>query len=240
MGESIIYIVLIGSVVSLIGTMTGASLGVIVKRPSNKLLGAIIGFAGGLMLSVVVFDLIPEALTKWSFIGTITFCILGIMTISIIDNKIVINNMDKHMKVAFMTALGLMIHNFPEGIIMGCGFAAGGTLGIKMSIIIAIHDIPEGIAVSAPLIASKVKVPKILLYTFITAFPTAIGTWLGAYIANISVSVLGACLSFASGIMLYVVCGEMIPESSKLWEGITSTIGVLGGIMLGLIMVRIL
>lgn len=240
MGESIIRIVLIGSIVSLIGTMTGAFLGLIVKRPSNKLLGTIIGFAGGLMLSVVVFDLIPEALIKWNFIGTIVFCVLGIVVISIVDNKIAINNMDKHVKVAFMTAIGLMIHNFPEGIIMGCGFAAGGSLGIKMSIIIAIHDIPEGIAVSAPLIASRVKVSKILLYTFITAFPTAIGTCIGAYIANISVNVLGACLSFASGIMLYVVCGEMIPESSKLWEGVTSTIGVLSGIMVGLVMIRLI
>lgn len=235
-----IRIVLIGSVVSLIGTMTGALLGVIVKRPSNKLLGGIIGFAGGLMLAVVVFDLIPEALTKWNFVGTLVFCILGIIIIAIIDNKININSMDKHVKVAFMAALGLMIHNFPEGIIMGCGFAAGGTLGIKMSIIIAIHDIPEGIAVSAPLIASRVRISKILFYTFITAFPTAIGTWIGAYIANISVNVLGACLSFASGIMLYVVCGEMIPESSKLWDGVTSTIGVLSGIMIGLFMVRML
>ena len=45
---------------------------------------------------------------------------------------------------------------------------------------------------------------------------------------------LGACLSFASGIMLYVVCGEMIPESSKLWDGVTSTIGILSGIIVGL------
>ena len=240
MSESIIYIVLIGGIVSLIGTMTGAFLGVIIRKPSNKLLGMIIGFAGGLMLSVVVFDLIPEALEKWNFIGTVIFCVLGIIVVSMVDNKMTINSMDKHLKVAFMTALGLMIHNFPEGIIMGCGFAAGGALGIKMSIIIAIHDIPEGIAVAAPLIASKVKVAKILLYTFVTAFPTAIGTFIGAYIAGISVNVLGACLSFASGIMLYVVCGEMIPESSKLWDGITSTIGVLSGIIVGLIMVRIL
>jgi ZIP family zinc transporter len=109
-----------------------------------------------------------------------------------------------------------------------------------MAIIIAIHDIPEGIAVSAPLMASKVKVCKILFYAFITAFPTAIGTWVGAYIANISMNVLAACLSFASGIMLYVVCGEMIPESSKLWDGVTSTIGVLTGIIIGLIVVKLL
>lgn len=237
---NMIIIVVIGSIVSLIGTMLGASLGVIVKNPSKRLLGGIIGFAGGLMLSVVVFDLIPEAITKWNFIGTILLCIIGIVIIAIMDNKINLGYENKHVKVAFMAALGLMIHNFPEGIIMGCGFAAGGTLGIKMALIIAIHDIPEGIAVSAPLMASKVKISKILFYAFITAFPTAIGTWIGAYIANISVNVLGACLSFASGIMLYVVCGEMIPESSKLWEGITSTIGVLSGVIMGLVMVKIL
>lgn len=235
-----IGIVVIGSTVSLVGTMIGASLGVIVKKPSNKLLGSIIGFAGGLMLAVVVFDLIPEALNEWSFGGNLFFCLMGIIVIAIIDNKINIDTLNQHVKVAFMAALGLMIHNFPEGVIMGCGFAAGGTLGIKMSLIIAIHDIPEGIAVSAPLMASRVRVSKILLYAFITAFPTALGTWLGAYIANISQNILGACLSFASGIMLYVVCGEMIPESSRLWEGVTSTIGVLSGIIIGLTMVKLI
>ncbi len=238
--ENMVYIVIIGSAVSLIGTMLGACLGVIVKKPSNRMLGTMIGFAGGLMLSVVVFDLIPEALNKWSFIGTLVFCIMGIMVIAFIDSKINLDNMSGHTKVAFMAAVGLMIHNFPEGVIMGCGFAAGGTLGIKMSLIIAVHDIPEGIAVAAPLVASRIKISKILFYAFVTAFPTAIGTWIGAYIANISMNILGACLSFASGIMLYVVCGEMIPESSKLWKGITSTIGILSGILLGLVMVKIL
>ncbi|APM41013.1 ZIP family metal transporter [Clostridium kluyveri] len=234
------YIVIIGSIVSLLGTMIGASLGAAVKNPSNKLLGFIIGFAGGVMLSVVVFDLIPEATSKWSLSYTILFVILGVIIIAIVDDKININNSNRHIRTAFMASLGLMLHNFPEGIIVGCGFAAGSTLGIKMSIIITIHDIPEGIAVAAPLVASKVKNSKILFYAFITAFPTAIGTFTGAYIANISPDVLGMCLSIASGIMLYVICGEMIPESSKLWEGITSTLGTLSGIILGLVIVQIL
>lgn len=242
--SNIYIIVALGSVVSLIGTMLGASLGIIVKKPSNKLLGTIIGFAGGLMLSIVVFDLIPEAMTSWSFVGTLVFCILGILTILAIDTKINLSNssfgQNKHLKVAFMASLGLMLHNLPEGVIMGCGFLAGQSLGFKMSLIIAIHDIPEGIAVSAPLMASNVKVRKILFYAFLTAFPTAIGTWIGAYIGSISENILGACLAFASGIMMYVVCGEMIPESSKLWDGITSTIGILTGIMLGLIMTKML
>ncbi|MFL0195561.1 ZIP family metal transporter [Clostridium sp. WILCCON 0269] len=220
--------------------MIGASLGVVVKKPSNRFLGFIIGFAGGVMLSVVVFDLIPEAISKWSFSSTIIFAILGAIIIAAVDDKININSSNRHIKAAFMASLALMLHNFPEGIIVGCGFAAGSTLGIKMSIIITIHDIPEGIAVAAPLVASNVKISKILFYAFITAFPTAIGTFTGAYIANISPNILGICLSMASGIMLYVICGEMIPESSKLWEGITSTLGTLSGIIIGLIIVQIL
>lgn len=238
--RNILLIIIFGSLISLIGTMTGASLGVIVKRPSQRLLGAVIGFAGGLMLSIVMFDLIPEALEKGSFKSMLFFCFCGILTIIVIDNRIGIDNTDKNLKVAAAAAIALMIHNFPEGVIMGCGFAAGSTLGIKMSLVIAIHDIPEGIAVAAPLMASRVRTSKILWYAFITAFPTAIGTFLGAYIGGISPKVLCASLSFASGIMLYVVCGEMIPESSRLWDGITSTIGTLSGVLLGLIMTNMI
>ncbi|OFI06197.1 zinc transporter ZupT [Clostridium acetireducens DSM 10703] len=240
MNNYIIYITLLGSVISLIGTMLGASLGVIIKNPSNKLLGTIVGFAAGLMLSIVMFDLIPESLNNWNFLGTILFCVLGIIIIAFIDSKLKPKIQDNNIKMAVITAAALMIHNFPEGIIMGCGFAAGSILGIKMAIVITIHDIPEGIAVSAPLMASKVNISKILVYSFLTALPTAIGTFVGVFIGGISKNILEACISFASGIMLYVVCGEMIPESSKLWKGISSTIGTLLGIILGMLITHIL
>ena len=235
-------IIFLGSAVSLFGTMLGASLGVLIQKPSNKLLGAIIGFAGGVMMAVVVFDLIPEALEGWSFWGTIVFCIIGILTVMLMDNVFDLDKYfgNRHLKAAAITALGLMMHNFPEGLIMGCGFMSGTGLGIKMSLVIAIHDVPEGIAVSAPLMVSKVKVSKILLYSAFTALPTALGVGIGAYIGGISKNVLGGCLAFTSGVMLYVVCREMLPESSKLWDGVTSTIGILAGILGGLIITTVL
>lgn len=242
MQENIIFVIVFGTIVSLIGTMVGACLGVIIKKPSKRFLSTIIGFSGGLMLSVVVFELIPESMAKWSFWGTVIFCILGIFVALILDNFLVKDNLidNSHVKVAFMTALGLMVHNLPEGVIMGCGFLAAEGLGIKMSIIISIHDIPEGIAVTAPLMAAESKILKNLLYAFIAAFPTALGVWIGIYIGSISHNILGICLSFASGIMLYVVCGEMLPESSKLWYGIAGTIGILAGIMLGMIITNVI
>ena len=234
------YVLIMGGLVSILGTMIGAVLGTSIRNPSNKLIGCLIGFAGGLMLSVVVFELIPQSITSWSFLGTIMFCVIGVLITSLMDVKTSGNFTDSKKKVAFLVAAGLMFHNFPEGIIMGCGFAAGGALGIKMAVIICIHDIPEGIAVAAPLMAYKEKKSKILLYSLLTALPTAAGTYIGIIAGNVSQNILGICVSVASGIMLYVVCGEMMPESRKLSESISTTMGTIVGIILGLIITNVL
>ncbi|HCW04005.1 MAG TPA: ZIP family metal transporter [Clostridium sp.] len=240
--KNVIVVVLLPSVISLIGTMVGASVGVFLKNPSKRLMSIILGFAAGVMLSIVVFDLIPESIETRSFSETIIFLIIGILIIMTLDNLIQGKNKEgsPHYKLAFLTALGLMLHNFPEGIIMGCSFMAGKTLGLKMSIIIAIHDIPEGMAVSAPLMLSRVKVSKILTYVFITALPTALGAWLGIFLGSVSENVLGSCLALASGIMLYISCGELLPESNNQWNGIAGTVGMLAGVILGLLMIKLI
>ena len=165
MKSRIVLIVMFSGVIALIGTMIGAFLGVTMSNPSKKALGNIIGFASGLMLSIVVFELIPEATSKTGFFRTLLFLILGIIIVVIIDT---ISNFSsninfRYTKVAFMVAMGIMIHNFPEGLIMGFGFVNGESLGLKMSVIIAIHDVPEGLAVAAPLMLLGAKNKKILL-----------------------------------------------------------------------------
>ena len=228
-------IIFLCSLVSMIGTIIGATLAMFIKNPTKNVISAIMGFAGGLMFSVVIFDLMPSALTKISIKQGFVFCFIGIiitMFLEIFISKIVKNN--TYMKMAVITSLGLMIHNIPEGIIMGCGFVAGEYLGIKMSIIIALHDIPEGLAVVSPLVAAGEKNSKIFMYAFITAMPTALGAVLGIYLGGVSESFLGRSLAFASGVMIYVVFLELIPESKKLGNGKVSMISILIGVFIGL------
>lgn len=236
-----IFILMFISVISLLGTLIGSSIGLLISKPSNRLLGALLGFSGGLMLAIVVFDLIPECTEKWNFMSTLSTIIFGIIIIAfsdrILNKKNIFSN--KHMQVAVITAAGLMLHNFPEGIIMGCGFFLGGTLGTRMCILIAVHDIPEGVAVAAPMVASKIDPLKIFVYTAITAIPTAFGAAIGIFIGGISASVLGISLGLASGIMLYVVCGKMLPEAIKLWYGLSTTLSILAGFLIGLVMCSI-
>lgn len=242
LNNNIVLIIIFSGIVALIGTMLGAVLGVAMNKPSRRFLGNIIGFASGLMLSIVVFELIPEATEKTGLLGTIFFLIMGIIIVVMIDriSNLSGNSNSQYTKVAFMVAIGIMLHNFPEGLIMGFGFVNGENLGIKMSLMIAIHDVPEGLAVAAPLMLSGTRSGKILFYAFLTALPTAIGAWIGIYIGSISVNILGSALAFASGVMLYVIYGEMLPQSKKLWPGITNTLGILFGIIVGLIMTNVL
>ena len=242
MQNSIVIIIIFSGVMALIGTMIGAFLGVVINRPSKKFLGNILGFASGLMLSIVVFELIPDATEKTGIFGTLLFLILGIIIVVIIDKMSNLSSKvnSQYAKVAFMVAVGMMIHNFPEGLIMGFGFVNGDSLGLKMSLIIAIHDVPEGLAVAAPMMLSGIRGRKILFYAFLTALPTAIGAWIGIYIGSISIEILGGALAFASGVMLYVVYGEMIPQSRKLWPGTTSTLGILLGMIVGLFMTSVI
>lgn len=235
---NLFWIILLSSLISLIGTMLGASIGTFVKNPSKRFISSIMAFAGGLMLSVVVFDLIPEAVEHAGFWYSLIFYLVGMAIIYLIE-KVTSGN-DAYSKMAFVTALGLMIHNFPEGVIMGCSILASKNLGIKMSIIIALHDVPEGLAVTVPLIASNKGLGRIFLYVFITALPTAFGAALGVLIGNVSELFLGICLSLASGIMLYVVFGELLPKSNDLYSGIGNTISVLFGVTIGLILVNLM
>lgn len=85
MNSRIILIIVFSGVVALIGTMFGAFLGVAMNKPSKKFLGTIIGFASGLMLSIVVFELIPEAIVKTGFFKTLLFLVIGIIVVVIID-----------------------------------------------------------------------------------------------------------------------------------------------------------
>lgn len=242
MNINTVIILMFVSVISLLGTLIGSSVGLLIKNPSKRLLGALIGFAAGIMLSVVVFDLIPECIKKWSLVSTIITALIGIAIIAFTDKLTSKKNVhsNKHLQIALLTAIGLMLHNFPEGVIMGCGFIVGGSLGIKMCILIAVHDIPEGMAVAAPMVASRIEPLKIFLYTALTALPTAFGATIGIFIGNISQSVMGTSLGLASGIMLYVVCGKMIPEANTIWSGVTTTLGVLMGFLLGLVMCTVL
>lgn len=247
MNNTILIIGIFSAVVSLIGTMIGAFIGVSLKNPTEKLLGTLLAMATGIIISIIFLELIPESIEHIGFLRSLIVIIIGIGIIYIIDQMIKVASDNgniaptriNHTKVAILMALGLMMHNFPEGIIMGFGFVKGSDLGLKMSVLISIHDIPEGVAIAAPLIAAGKKPFRILWYSFLVAFPTVIGAWIGIIMNSISSTFLGYSIAFASGIMIYVAFGQMLPESNELSRSYTNAMWIIVGIIFGFVMINL-
>lgn len=83
------------------------------------------------------------------------------------------------------------------------------------------------------------KVSKVIFYVVLSGITTGIGALFGAIIGGISKEIIAICLSFAAGAMLYIVSGELIPESNKLYKGRMSSIGNIMGFILGILTISI-
>lgn len=129
--------------------------------------------------------------------------------------------------------------------VIGASFANGAEnsqftgAGLLMAIIIGLHNIPEGMAVSVPLVSGGMKKRKAAIITAMTGFPTVIGALIGYSIGMLGPTILAICLSFASGAMLYVVLGELIPEGILMWRSKAPAFSTLIGILVGILIINV-
>lgn len=203
---------LLGLFFGTFGTTLGGIIGVTIKKHSNKFLSFILAFASGLMMSVICFDLLPEAFGI-SKIATVVFgTIIGIIAMIFCDllvekkfNKKIEKNTNNLLKTGIIVSIGLAIHNFPEGLAIGSGFEASIKLGLSLAIAICLHDIPEGISMAVPMKNGGMKIGKVIFYVVLSGVTTGIGAFFGAIIGGISQAVIAFCLSFSAGAMLYIV-----------------------------------
>lgn len=237
---NIIVITIIGTLVCGIGTTTGAILATSFKKSNTVIMSSIIAVAGGLMLSIVAFDLIPEAILKGGLGYTLMGIVIGVIFVTIIDvtlpHTVFFGKANNGLKTGLILAIGLAAHNFPEGLAIGSGFMGTVALGLELCIVIGVHDIPEGAAVAASFMTTRLSRFKIIILTAMTALPTAIGAYVGAVAGEISNVFITICLGFAGGTMLYIVCGELIPQSKSLSKGVSSTLAIIIGIIMGLML----
>lgn len=140
-------------------------------------------------------------------------------------------------------AAAIALHNVPEGMVIGASFArtAKETLlnrgGLTMAIVIGLHNIPEGMAVAVPLISGGMPKRRSVIVTALTGFPTILGALLGFAAGAMGPIALAVSLSFASGAMLYVVFGELLPESILMWRSKLPATATIIGMLTGLVII---
>ena len=281
MDKMLLWIVLITAIAGIGGTGLGGCISACIRRDSKKIVSLLLSFAGGVMLAVVCFDLILNALFPESGESAGLFTVLfgiavgyGIVallnylidvhanpeiahidknhpqTADDLDELIHADILEKHMSEKsslFMAGLimsfAIALHNLPEGMVIGAAYIGQDVTelwsgsGFVMDVLIGLHNIPEGMAVAVPLIAGGLKRSKAIGITAASGVPTVIGAVLGYWLGCMSTVMQALSLSFASGAMLYVVFGELLPEAILMWRSKLPAIATMVGILLGMIII---
>lgn len=135
----------------------------------------------------------------------------------------------------------IALHNIPEGMSIGASFAIetvdAQSAALILAVLIGLHNIPEGMAVAVPLIAGGMGRLKAVLLTAASGAPVVLGAVLGLWLGDIGAIGLSCSLGFASGAMLYVVFGEIIPQAVLMYRSKVPAFFVIVGILIGMMLI---
>ena len=138
-------------------------------------------------------------------------------------------------------ACAIALHNVPEGMTIGASYASNsgvmGNAALVLAILIGLHNIPEGMAVSVPHISGGMPKWKAVLVTASSGIPTILGALLGYLIGDIGALGLAMSLGFASGAMLYVVFGEILPQAILMYHSKLPAFFAIIGILVGILII---
>lgn len=240
----VIHATFVGLATGVIGTGLGAALTTLVGRPSKRMLSLMMGLAGGIMLTVVFMDLVPEALHIGGTAATIFGFIIGVLALGALDLFAPHLHLpsgecenSRYLRTGALAAIGIAVHNLPEGLAVGASYAHGSSLGFSVALIIALHDIPEGMAMAAPMCAADMRPSKVAAAGALAGVPMGVGAWLGAVFGSVSPVLLAVSLGFAGGAMVFITADELMPEAQRFATGHSGTVGVVLGVILGMLVV---
>lgn len=240
MSWDIIWLGCIASLGAGLATGAGALPIIFVKKISDRMLDAMLGFSAGVMLAATSFSLIIPAIDLGGPWIVVIAIVLGALVLHLIDRFV------PHLHPAlgpegppsklsriWFFIIAITIHNFPEGLAVGVSFGLG---NIKAALVIAmaigLQNMPEGLAVALPLRREGYSRSKSLWYATLTGLVEPVGGLLGVALVSIFHPILPWGLAFAAGAMLFIISDEIIPESHRKGFEREATFGLIIGFII--------
>ncbi len=214
-----LFIMLLISLTMFIGTF----LVFLINNKKEKILGALLAFSAGIIISLLIFDIFGEVIEETSVLILIILTIIGYILSKGLDKLIPEHDVHKSktsknknlLHIGIITLIGIILHNLTEGIATFTIIQNNDKILIPFIVGIAIHNIPLGIALASPIYYSTNNKKKTLVYTLIAVLSTMIGGLIGMLCAefftkfNLPIYILG----ITSGMLTYVVVNELLPTA---------------------------
>lgn len=230
------------STIAGLATTLGSLLVLLFGKPQERVLASLLAGSGGVMLAVVSVDLLPSA---WKigpplqvgvgFALGLLFMFLADQRLNISTNTLPLSRRQRLKRTGLLVAAGIALHDIPEGMAIAVSQETASNLGFLIAIAIALHNLPEGMATAAPLKMAKIRRWKILLLNIGIAFFTPFGALLGLLALESVQNSLAFFLSFAAGAMTFLVFAELIPLSRERHPHYALLGGTVGFILFALI-----
>jgi len=236
------------SLIAGLATGFGGLIVLALGKVSDRVVSFSMGLASGVMLLVAFNSLFLEAAKLLAHLELIIAFSAGALIMIALDlilphieltTKKVTDQKTKIYNAGILIAIGITLHNFPEGLVVTAGYAYLPGLGLIIAISILLHNIPEGLATAIPLKAAGMKPRKIAGITFLSglAEPVAalIGVLIFSFIEINNAAVVGYSLALAAGVMVYITADELIPVAHEYGYKHTVSVGLLLGIIFALL-----
>lgn len=186
----------------------------------------VLGLAAGVMLGVVFFDLLPEALADarppvHGVPVALLAAVAGFFTIHIIERSMAVHrgHEDEYgshthglESVGLLAAAGLIFHSMLDGVGIGLGFQAGSSVGIAVAIAVICHDFADGFnAFTIPTLYGSARA-RALLVLGLDALAPVVGAVIGTVI-HVPADLVGLYLGYFAGFLLYLATSDILPEA---------------------------
>jgi len=238
-------------------TMIGSLTGLVVKNPGPRFISFTVGFSAGIMIFVSFGELLPGAIATEGigFLKAHAAFFSGMAGYFLIDlfvpheylgqhdharseeNSHRVSSIHTMERTGVLVALGLSIHNIPEGMAILVAGVKDIHLGIAIAAAIAVHNIPLGLAISAPIYQATASIKKALLWSFFSGLSGIIGACLAAVVLTpfLSDAVMGFVFAVVGGIMVVIAIDELVPAAKELSSEHTPIVGVMAGMVVTMI-----
>ena len=212
-----------GILIPFAGTTLGSACVFFMKKTLHEgVQRALTGFAAGVMVAASIWSLLIPAMEQSEGLGRLAF---------------IPATVGFWLGIGFLLLLDMAVPHLHQGADMPEGPHSGFSRTTMLVLAVTLHNIPEGMAVSVPLINGGMSRVRAVAATAACGLPTVLGAWLGYWLGDIGPLGLSLSLGFASGAMLYVVFGEIIPQSVLMDRSKLPTFFVIVGILLGLLII---
>jgi zinc transporter, ZIP family len=141
----------------------------------------------------------------------------------VVDSKLI--------NTGLLLAVGITLHNLPEGIAVGAGYLHNPQFGVFIAMAIMLHNIPEGIATALPLCKGGVCRSDALRVAFLSGMAEPVGALIASLFLVRFQGLVPAALAFAGGVMVFITLDELIPTAREYGHEHYTALGIILGSM---------